>query len=191
MKARILALLLTICIITSACSAQQAPDQEIATNNADTSSSSKMMEEAAQPTETQNPSKVAGEKTNTSALVDCATLELTDAECLNAGTHEYSMETVLTFDEDGSCLPADPTTETISFTFLGQGRLTHNRNGTAIDMAHTAEDSTYVFFFESGPRTWVTEMTFNINGFSEEIKSIGSENQKVYCVFKSQYRRLD
>ncbi len=191
MAARILSLLLTICIIASACSAQQAPEQAIATNTADTSSSSELSEEAAQPAETQNPSNAVEEAVDTSDTLDCAALELTDAECLNAGTHNYSMETVLTFGEDGSCFPADPGTETITFEFFGQGRLTQIRNGTAIDMAHTAEESTYVFFYENNQRTWVTEMTFNIDGFTEEIQTIGSEDQKVYCVFEKQYERLD
>ncbi|MDK2981629.1 MAG: hypothetical protein PWQ55_1976 [Chloroflexota bacterium] len=123
---------------------------------------------------------------------DCAALELTEEECANFGTYEYASTTSKTFDLDGTCIPGEDQTDSITFTFYGQGKLSQSRNGSEpYYLGHTNEDSTYVVFFESGPINWITEMTFTTEGFSEETKSIGIEDETLYCIFESQYTRLN
>jgi hypothetical protein len=123
---------------------------------------------------------------------DCAAMGITEEECINFGTHEYASTTSITYNPDGNCLPREDKIDSITFIFYPQGRLTQSRNGSEpLYVGHTGEFSTYVDFYESGPLTWVTEMTFTTEGFSEESKAIGTEDQTPYCIYESEYTRLN
>ena len=123
---------------------------------------------------------------------DCAAMGITEEECINFGTHEYASTTSVTYNPDGNCLPKEDKIDSITFIFYPQGRLTQSRNGSEpLYVGHTGEDSSYVDFYESGPLTWITEMTFTAEGFSEETKAIGTEDQTPYCIYESKYTRLN
>jgi len=190
MAAKLVSLILILSFFMAGCSAAQSSDMtdEIALSTSQILATST---ETVTATSAEIEENEISEELEKVEVDVCAAFELTELECANEGTHEYAVKTELDFDYDGTCLPSDDYTTTITLTFGENGRLFETRIGRddIVDFAQT-ELNTYFFIFPNVQATFFTELTFREDGYIEETKLIGNADKKLYCIFVSTYSRL-
>ena len=121
----------------------------------------------------------------TARPTECIEFSLAPEECANAGTHEYSTSTQVTFDQSGKTCQIDESNITVSLKFLtGDTFLYTDSFGSKLEFArkdHNFYEGEYIQ--TDGNFEWKYKITFTDAGFTEEGDSYDLRKNEHLCTF--------
>lgn len=116
---------------------------------------------------------------------DCAEYTLTPEECANAGTHKYSTNTQVLFDQTGNMCLTNNADIAVSITFLNRDTFLYS-NSFGTEAEFTRKDLNYYegeYIQPDGKFEWKNTITFTSEGFTQQGDSFDLRKNEHLCTF--------